>query len=303
MRGTPAYLVDHQVQGSPVTPAAAYVEQGLAAADQVFGPGRHGVANLVIQQAMFLPEGMRRRVQFSVAPESGGEATFETYSRPADAEKSAAAPWTMHATGSLVHESHGGGTRRSAVDLDAVRKQVLSVTSHEDFYEFMAERSLVYGPAFHVLDDLHRGEQEAAIEVGCRNRWSARRRGIICIRRWATRCCNRWRAPCRSRRTARSARSRTCRSAFAACASLRPIEDYSQPLFTYTRPHVERFGPEPGTRRGERLSGECGRAKCWWRWKASRCSDSAVAAAATRRCDTSRWLYRIEWQPSEIALQ
>ena len=70
---SPAYLVDHQVQGSPVTPAAAYVEQGLAAAEQLFGPGRHGLANLVIQQAMFLPEGVRRRVQVSVAPESGGE--------------------------------------------------------------------------------------------------------------------------------------------------------------------------------------------------------------------------------------
>jgi hypothetical protein len=50
-----------------VTPAAAYVEHGLAAAEQLFGPGRHGLANLVIQQAMFLPEGVRRRVEVSVA--------------------------------------------------------------------------------------------------------------------------------------------------------------------------------------------------------------------------------------------
>ena len=77
---SPAYLADHQVQGSAVTPAAAYIEQGLAAAEEVFGPGRHGLANLAIQQAMFLPEGVRRRVQVSIAPESGGESTFETYS-------------------------------------------------------------------------------------------------------------------------------------------------------------------------------------------------------------------------------
>ena len=101
---SPAYLADHQVQGSAVTPAAAYIEQGLAAADAVFGPGRHGLANLTIQQAMFLPEEVRRRVQVSVAPESGGEATFETYSRPED-ENGSSAAWTLHARGALVHES------------------------------------------------------------------------------------------------------------------------------------------------------------------------------------------------------
>lgn len=100
----PAYLSDHCVQGSPVTPAAAYIEQGLAAAEQVFGAGRHGIADIVIQQAMFLPEGSRRRVQVSLTPESGGVSTFEIYSQTLDAD-SKATEWTMHATGSLVHES------------------------------------------------------------------------------------------------------------------------------------------------------------------------------------------------------
>ena len=56
---------------------------------------------------MFLPEGVRRRVQVSATPESGGESTFETYSRTDD-ESSATAAWNMHATGSLVHESKCG---------------------------------------------------------------------------------------------------------------------------------------------------------------------------------------------------
>ena len=110
---TPAWLNDHQVQGSPVTPAAAYIEQGLAAAEQLFGPGRHALADLSIQQAMFLPEGMRRRVQLSIAPESGGQSTFESYSRPADEDPSNAA-WSMHATGQLVHEANAPGEVASA---------------------------------------------------------------------------------------------------------------------------------------------------------------------------------------------
>ena len=131
---SPAYLVDHQVQGSVVTPAAAYIEQSLAAAEDLFGPGQHGLANLTIQQAMFLPEGVRRRVQLAVAPESGGEATFETYSRTED-ESGKATAWNMHATGSLVHESNTTtsdkidkdrlGCRARARDHEAIARRVL----------------------------------------------------------------------------------------------------------------------------------------------------------------------------------
>jgi NADPH:quinone reductase-like Zn-dependent oxidoreductase/acyl transferase domain-containing protein len=168
---SPAYLVDHKVQGSVVTPAAAYIEQGLAAAEALFGPGQHGVANMTIQQAMFLmddPEGgarARRRVQVSIAPESGGESTFETYSRTED-ESVTPTAWTMHATGTLLHESKSAsGTEFSAIDLEAARDRAVMIRSREEFYESMAERGLAYGPAFQVLGELHRGVDDAVASV------------------------------------------------------------------------------------------------------------------------------------------
>jgi len=162
---SPAYLADHVVQGSPVTPAAVYVEQALAAAEQLFGPGRHGLANLVIQQAMFLREGSRRRVQLSLTPESGGESTFEVYSLPAN-EDQRAGTWTMHAAGSLLHEScHGGVDVLTHVDLHIVRQQATHITLRDAFYQLMAERGLAYGPAFRVLDDLQRGTNDAIARV------------------------------------------------------------------------------------------------------------------------------------------
>ncbi|HVT30619.1 MAG TPA: beta-ketoacyl synthase N-terminal-like domain-containing protein, partial [Lacipirellulaceae bacterium] len=180
---SPAYLTDHQVQGSVVTPAAAYIEQGLAAAEEVFGPGRHGLANLAIQQAMFLPEGMRRRVQVSIAPESGGESSFETYSRPED--ENGSATWIMHARGMLVHESKDEGARINAqasangsspcprpevedkqrVDLNAARGRAVTILPREEFYQVMAERGLAYGPSFQVLSDLHRGVDDSIATV------------------------------------------------------------------------------------------------------------------------------------------
>jgi acyl transferase domain-containing protein/NADPH:quinone reductase-like Zn-dependent oxidoreductase/thioesterase domain-containing protein/nucleoside-diphosphate-sugar epimerase len=172
---SPVYLADHRVQGSTVTPAAAYIEQGLAAAAQVLGSGRHGLANLNIQQAMFLPDGgsgvgHTRRVQISIGPESAGEAAFETYSCPADALDSSA-PWVMHATGTLQHESKLtskdglGGRQFERVDLDAIRGQAVRVNSRDDFYRWMSERGLAYGPAFQVLDELYRGERDSVARV------------------------------------------------------------------------------------------------------------------------------------------
>jgi len=158
---SPAYLVDHQVQGSPVVPAAAYVEQGLAAAEEMFGPGLHGVANVVIQQAMFLPEGSRRRVQISIAPEAGGESAFETYSRPLE-DQQKSAEWTMHVIGSLVHESRIAATKKPPrIDIAAAHSRAVSITSREDFYALMADRGLKYGPSFQVLAELHRGVNDA----------------------------------------------------------------------------------------------------------------------------------------------
>ena len=96
----PKYLIDHQVQGSPVFPAAGYVEQALAAAEQVFGPGPHVLENLSIQQAMFLPEAIARAVQIAVSPESGGACSLETYSMPAEGEAEHAR-WSLHAAGAV----------------------------------------------------------------------------------------------------------------------------------------------------------------------------------------------------------
>jgi acyl transferase domain-containing protein/thioesterase domain-containing protein/acyl carrier protein len=160
---SPAYLADHQVQGSAVTPAAAYIEQGLAAADEVFGPGRHSLANLTIQQVMFLPEGVRRRVQVSVTPESGGEATFETYSRP---EEGAVSAWTMHARSSIVHESNVKASAEvDRIDLEAARGRAVTILSRDEFYGLMSERGLAYGPSFQVLGELHRGVDDAVATV------------------------------------------------------------------------------------------------------------------------------------------
>lgn len=160
---SPKYLVDHQVQGSPVVPAAAYVEQGLAAAEQVFGPGSHVVENVAIQQAMFLPDGAGRVVQVTVSPELGGESIYEVYSAPADSPDTKTR-WSMHACGKIRHAPSDGG-EPARVDLEEVRGRATDRRTREEFYEQIAARGLAYGPAFQVLSDLRRSDRDALAEV------------------------------------------------------------------------------------------------------------------------------------------
>ncbi len=295
---SPAYLADHQVQGSPVTSAAAYVEQALAAADQVFGAGLHGLDNLVVKQAMFLPEGTRRRVQTSISPESGGEATFEIYSRLADGESTPAA-WSMHANGSLVHASHQSESPEQ-IDLAAVRERTVGVTSHEDFYHLMSARGLVYGPTLRVLHDLHRCQQEAAIEVK--------------LPESVVREAPRYHlhpalgdAMLQSMSGAVPIEQDGSFSPFTympvgirRVRIVQPLDDFTQPLYTYTLRTSSDSSPSP-----ERVEANVllvnAEGDVLVAMEGVAVQRLGRSGNADETIDTSRWLYQVNWQPSELA--
>jgi acyl transferase domain-containing protein/thioesterase domain-containing protein/acyl carrier protein len=293
---SPGYLVDHQVQGSVVVPAAAYIEQGLAAAEQLFGPGKHGIDDLVIQQVMFLPEGVRRRVQVSLAPESSGESTFETYSRPADAEP-ADATWPMHATGSLVHETHAAKPNsQEPLDLSEIRSRATSITSRSDFYRMMAERGLAYGPTFQVLGDFHRGPDDGVVEVKLPEsvvREAARYQMHPAIGD----------ALLQAMAGAVPLEQDGSFSPFTYVPVgirhvrfIRPVDDFAEPLFIYANRISSDSSPSP-----ERVeanvyltNGDGDVLIAFEGVQVQRLGRSGPADAAV---DMSRWLYRTRWQP------
>ena len=122
---SPKYLVDHQVQGSPVVPAAAYVEQGLAAAEQVFGPGRTGWRTSRSSRPCSSPRD-RPHGASDLLARAGGLCSFETYSLPAESE-SAGSRWALHACGA---PPSGGGPDRTAScrEFDEVRSRTVRGT-------------------------------------------------------------------------------------------------------------------------------------------------------------------------------
>jgi len=159
---SPNYLKDHVVQGSIVVPGAAFLETALAAAEQALGEGMHAIEDFSIQQSLFLAAGSSRITQTSVSPESGGEATFETYSCSTEAEK---LEWTMHACGRIVHADAVSSAQTTTVDVGDLLAKPVAVLPREEIYEMIAQRGLAYGPMFQVLGTVHRSNDAAVADV------------------------------------------------------------------------------------------------------------------------------------------
>ncbi|MGL4511934.1 MAG: SDR family NAD(P)-dependent oxidoreductase [Lacipirellulaceae bacterium] len=157
----PAWLDAHRVQGSVVTPGSVYVEQALAAAYELRDPESDlplAVEDVAVQQPMFVGAGSPRRVHTTVGPLASGRRTVEVHSAPLDGSGA----WTLHAQSAVIDAPCA---RPDPIDLDAVRDRALDTMGRDEFYRRIAERGLQYGPAFRVLDDIHRAAHDAVARV------------------------------------------------------------------------------------------------------------------------------------------
>lgn len=156
----PDYLADHVVQGSVVTPAAAYFELALAAAQELFGPGRHGVSEVEVHAPMFLSADKPRRVQTLLAAEAAGRAAVQVYG--AGAEIQPGEPWQLHASAVLRHAntftgSTGDDEDAPPSDLDSLRTAADLHTEGAELYAELARLGLAYGPNFRPIAELWSG--------------------------------------------------------------------------------------------------------------------------------------------------
>ncbi len=161
---TPRFLKDHEVQGSVVVPAAAYLEQGLAAAQQVFGTGAHAIEDVAIRSAMYLVPHGGRVVQMAISPPIAGRVSFDTFS--ADALTEDSPKWEHHAAGNIVQvEEARSAAPESPFDQKSFAAEVVDSKDRTEYYDLMAERGLNYGESFQVLGSLARASTSALAQV------------------------------------------------------------------------------------------------------------------------------------------
>lgn len=145
-RGSPAFLDHHQVFGKAVLPAAAFFEMALAAAATVFESDRLVLEDVVLQQALILPDGGGDRVTQTVLAPTG---EFQIWSQ-------APSSWTLHASGKA---------RAEEVGPDLCPEDPESAWSPFDAaecYRRLRRRGIDHGPSFQTLEEVRAAEGEAA---------------------------------------------------------------------------------------------------------------------------------------------
>lgn len=136
------YLKDHQVNDSPVLPAAAYVEMLLEAASGLYPNAVPVITQLKFIRSLHVSHEEPCTVQLKLK-QQGKINTVQFFSKVMSAEKPA---WELMAEGELkVSQSVRGNALKVPV------AEAAADTTSGDYYEFMRSLGLHYGPCFQGL--------------------------------------------------------------------------------------------------------------------------------------------------------
>jgi acyl transferase domain-containing protein/NADPH:quinone reductase-like Zn-dependent oxidoreductase/NAD(P)-dependent dehydrogenase (short-subunit alcohol dehydrogenase family)/acyl carrier protein len=160
----PAFLVDHQICGHVILPAAAYVEMALEGAHHLYGGGMNRVENLFLQDALRLDFTVQTSIQTIFQTKDRDSAAFEIFSAPGDGQE-ADAVWNRHAIGRVVRVAEPEATDDKAADLQAVRDRCSEGVDTTALYQKLNEHGVQFGPAFRNVHALWRGPRETLAEI------------------------------------------------------------------------------------------------------------------------------------------
>ena len=158
----PGFLDHHRIYGTAIVPAAAFFEMALAGAAEMFGPGPRVLEDVVIHQALVLPDGERRIVQVVLAPTGPAAATFRILSTEELAGRDPV--WTLHAAGRA--EAAPPGALAPPPPLTALQARCSDLLSGEDLYRLIERAGFAFGPTFRGVDRVRRGQGETLGQVG-----------------------------------------------------------------------------------------------------------------------------------------
>ncbi|WP_263164997.1 type I polyketide synthase [Streptomyces sp. SCSIO ZS0520] len=162
---THPWLADHAALGTVLLPGTGFVELALAVGARV---GCEGIEELTLEAPLRLPATGTVEVQVLVdEPEDTGRRAVRILSRPEDTAGLPWAPWTQHATGTLVPGSAAPAAVEPGAETDL---SVWPPTGAEPvevsgLYGELAAAGLQYGPAFTGVRAAWRRGAEVFAEV------------------------------------------------------------------------------------------------------------------------------------------
>ncbi len=153
----PSFLVDHQIQGTPLLPATAYVEMLLAAATLAFGERPSTITHLLIQRGLPLSD-EPVQVQVALTPPDNGTATGRIYSYDAARDD-----WQLHAEGQLQMGAEDAAS--PLISLADVQAKCATELSAADNYARLRQRGSGFGPTFQGVVRLWQGDNQALGQI------------------------------------------------------------------------------------------------------------------------------------------
>jgi acyl transferase domain-containing protein/NADP-dependent 3-hydroxy acid dehydrogenase YdfG len=149
------FVGDHVVQGTPILPAAGFVELALAAAGEHLGAAACAldIADLVILEPLVCEPGSTRTVQTIVETGGAEGAGFRILSQGTESE-----PWRLHATGRI---EGAAAPRAEQTDLEPIRGRCTETVTAEEHRARMGSLGLTFGPAMHGVETIRRRDGEA----------------------------------------------------------------------------------------------------------------------------------------------
>lgn len=148
----PIFLAHHQVFGTTIFPAAAYLEMALVAVLTIYPSAQ--LQAVTISKALILKDQTEKTLQLIVTPSSAQTYTWQIFSRDTAVET---LTWTLHTAGKMLAVEHAVTPR---IDLAGLRSRLTTEMSAAVFYSQCQARGLDYGHYFQAVIKLwHQGTE------------------------------------------------------------------------------------------------------------------------------------------------
>jgi acyl transferase domain-containing protein/NADPH:quinone reductase-like Zn-dependent oxidoreductase/nucleoside-diphosphate-sugar epimerase/acyl carrier protein len=154
------FVADHRVGEASIMPATGWLELGLAAAAQAFGPGRHGLEDVVLAEPLALAEGEVRVLQTIVRSEGAGRARLEAQGLDEESGE-----WRLHATATLVRGAADGELPPAPVAPAVLAEALADTVAAGEHEAALQARGLAFGPSLRGVVEVRRRDGEALAHV------------------------------------------------------------------------------------------------------------------------------------------
>lgn len=158
----PTYLKDYYVFSKSVFPTTAYLEIALAAGSTLFHSDSLILEDIVIQQALILPEDEIKTIQVVLTQQELQTYNFEIFSLDSDSSESEPT-WTLHAEGKLL--AGDKNIEPKTTDLKSIKEEYHQQILPQGFYQEYQDRGIDYGSSFQAVKQLWHSKGKALAQI------------------------------------------------------------------------------------------------------------------------------------------